>query len=72
MAKVKNLTGEDRWVPALNREVAAGESFDLEDEELAASFAEQPDNWKVTGLPKPKAKETTEAEPTADETGEGK
>ena len=61
MAKVKNLTGEDRWVPALNREVAAGESFDLEDEELAASFAEQSDNWKVT-----------KAAPKADETGETK
>ena len=68
MAKVKNLTGEDRWVPALNREVAAGESFDVEDEELAASFAEQSDNWKVTGL----AKAKTEAEPSADETGETK
>ena len=66
MAKVKNLTGEARWVPALNREVAAGESFDLDDEALAASLGEQSDNWKVTGLPK------AEAAPVADETGETK
>lgn len=47
MAKVKNITGEDRWVPALQREVKAGELVDVDDEDLAASLGEQPDNWEV-------------------------
>ena len=47
MAKVKNISGEDRWVPALQREVKAGELVDVDDEDLAASLGEQPDNWEV-------------------------
>ena len=47
MAKVKNVSGEDRWVPALQREVKAGELVDVDDDDLAASLGEQPSNWEV-------------------------
>ena len=47
MAKVKNVSGEDRWVPVLQREVKAGELIDVDDEDLASSLGEQPDNWEV-------------------------
>ena len=47
MAKVKNVSGEDRWVPVLGREVKAGELLELDDDELAASLGEQPSNWEL-------------------------
>jgi hypothetical protein len=55
VAKVKNVSGEDRWLPALNREVKAGELFDVDDEELAVSLGEQPANWEVRADKKPAA-----------------
>ena len=57
MAKVKNVSGEDRWVPALQREVKAGELIDVDDADLASSLGEQPANWEVRADKKAAAKD---------------
>ena len=42
MAKIRNVSGEDRWVPWLNREVKADEVVTVPD---AAPYTCQPGTW---------------------------
>lgn len=42
--KIKNVSGDPRFVPALNRDVDVAEVFEVPDE-LGASLLEQPANW---------------------------
>jgi len=46
MAKIKNVSPlGDMFIPSLGLEVKAGATFDVADEEVAASLLAQPDNW---------------------------
>ena len=42
MAKIRNVSGEDRFVPGLNREVKADEVVTVAD---ASPYTCQPSNW---------------------------
>lgn len=44
MAKIRNVSGQDLWVPWLNREVKADETTTVPDDHLD-SYTSQPDNW---------------------------
>lgn len=44
MAKIRNVSGEDRWVPWLNREVKADEITTVPDSDLE-SYTSQPATW---------------------------
>jgi len=61
MPDVKNVSGDDRWVPDLQRLVAAGELVKDVDDGLAASLGEQPDNWEVRKAKKAAAAENGES-----------
>lgn len=60
MAKVKNVSGEDLWVPALQRIVQAGELVTDVDDEVAASLGEQPAKWELRADKKPADKPEAE------------
>lgn len=44
MAKIRNVSGEDRYVPWLRREVKADEVATVPDSDLE-SYTSQPDLW---------------------------
>lgn len=41
---ITNVSGEARYLPAIDHVVDVGESFEVDDD-LAASLLEQPANW---------------------------
>lgn len=44
MAKIRNVSGDDLWVPWLNREVKADEVVEVPDADLEA-YTAQPETW---------------------------
>lgn len=46
MATVRNVSGEDRYVPLLDRQVADGESVTV-DQEIIDGYAWPADTWQV-------------------------
>lgn len=42
--KITNVSGDDRFLPAVGKTVAAGEAFEVA-EDLGKSLLEQPANW---------------------------
>lgn len=47
---------ESVWVPALDAVVLAGEPIVVNDDEVAASLLEQPENWALEGAAPPSPK----------------
>lgn len=50
MGSVKNISGEARFVPAIDRQIDAGETVDVADELLdPAHRSWDPDVWQISG-----------------------
>ena len=44
--QIVNVSGDARYLPALDRDIEDGQVFDVSDE-LGASLLEQPTNWAI-------------------------